>query len=154
MTEGEDRVHSPAAHTHRATDNQWAGLERLAKAVQVSRDAFMGLSDEKRREGRPDWWVDHRAFADAASPATVLKLIEAARASQVGMTSDARNAPNPPPKEAEPWRPELKTVVDEMVGLLAPDQGEMLTAEGRRLFGLASRAQTLLRAASPTGEDR
>lgn len=72
---------------------------------------------------------------------------------QVGMTSNARNATNPPPKEAEPWRPELKTVVDEMVGLLAPDQGEMLTAEGRRLFGLASRAQTLLRAASPTGED-
>lgn len=49
---------------------------------------------------------------------------------------------------------EVVKVVDEMVGMLAPDQGEMLTIEGRRLLGLASRAQTLLRAASPTGEDR
>jgi hypothetical protein len=37
-----------------------------------------------------------------------------------------------------------RTIVDEMVGLLAPDQGEMLTAEGRRLFGLASKAQAAL----------
>jgi hypothetical protein len=45
------------------------------------------------------------AFIAAASPATVLKLIEAVWASQVGMTSNARNASNLPPKEAEPWRP-------------------------------------------------
>lgn len=41
--------------------------------------------------------------------------------------------------------PTLAAVIDELVGLLAPDQGEMLTDEGRRLFGLACRAQSLVR---------
>jgi hypothetical protein len=59
--------------------DRWAELERLAKALKSSRAAFMTLSPEERMTGRPDWWVDYRAYSDAADPSTVLELIAAAR---------------------------------------------------------------------------
>lgn len=47
---------------------------------------------------------------------------------------------------------DLRTVIDEIVSLTAPDQGQSLTDAERRLFGLASKAQALAKSSSPRGE--
>jgi hypothetical protein len=45
----------------------------------------------------------------------------------------------------------LKARVDTLVNILAPDQGEMLTEDGRRLFAIASAIQSDLAALSQPG---
>lgn len=108
--------------THRATDDPWAALEGLAKAATPGpwsyRDmrpstygpAFVDAADVQslaicgEAVGRSDTHgfclrvdsevrMSNAAFIAAANPATVLKLIEAARASQVGMSE--ANEPKP-----------------------------------------------------------
>ena len=60
-------------------------LEGLAKAVIASKADFLGKSAEDRMNGRPDWWIDHRAFADASTPETILALIAKARAGEAAV---------------------------------------------------------------------
>ncbi len=103
--------------THRAADDPWAVLEGLAKAIHLKDWRLARLGPDAKKIG-PYVYAPHSGavlsvplsspmssaplqyveFAAAANPATVLKLIEAARASQVGMEREARNEQSPSPK--------------------------------------------------------
>lgn len=62
-------------------DDQWAVLEGLAKALKASRAAFAAVSESERKAlGVPEFWHHARAFSDALTEDTVLKLIKATRA--------------------------------------------------------------------------
>lgn len=83
--------------------------------------------------------------------ARVWTKVEAIRAKEAAKP-DFRLA-SAEPDRAEGGEGDLQSTINEMVGLLAPDQGYGLTAEGRRLFGLASRAQSLAASLTPGTTD-
>lgn len=51
-------------------------LRRKAEAMIASKAAFMAMPTEERMIGRPDWWVDYRAFADALTPEVCIALLD------------------------------------------------------------------------------
>lgn len=80
------------------------------------------LDIKRRVDGVETWfegdWLSNVRDARDIAVTVLLAVSGATTASSVGMTSDARNAPNPPPKEAEPWRPDRDRVQQLVLGAL------------------------------------